>query len=456
MSPERPAEGGLVTDRAARASEPPATGAGTGADAALGTRAARVTPGGVHSPVRAFRAVGVPPLALVEARGARVRDAEGREYVDWIGAWGPALLGHAHPRVVEAVRRAAQSGLLFGLVSPAEVELAERVTARVPGMEMVRFVATGTEAAMSAVRIARAATGRPGMIKFSGCYHGHADPFLIRAGSGAATFGVPDSPGVTEGAARDTWVARYNDLDDVDRAFGDAGGAIGALIVEPVAGNMGCVPPLPGFLAGVRERCDRHGALLVFDEVITGLRLGPGGAAAWCGVTPDLTLLGKALGGGMPLAAFGGRGTLMERVAPAGPVYQAGTYAAHPLSIAAALAVLDVLDADPAIYTRLEAVGGRLERGIAAAAAEAKVPLQLQRAGSMWTPFFGTRPVRSWDDAGTVDRARFAAFFRGMLRRGVLLPPSAFECAFVSAAHGDAEIELTFEAARASLAELAA
>jgi glutamate-1-semialdehyde 2,1-aminomutase len=415
-------------------------------------RAEAVTPGGVHSPVRAFRSVGAAPLAVVSARGARVVDAEGREYVDWIGAWGPALLGHAPPRVVEAVRRALDRGLLFGLASPDEVTLAERVTARVPGLEMVRFVATGTEAAMSAVRIARAATGRTAIVKFAGCYHGHGDAFLIRAGSGAATFGVPDSPGVTPGAARDTHIARYNDLPDVDRCFAETPEGVAAVIVEPVAGNMGCVPPEPGFLEGLRERCTRAGALLVLDEVITGFRLGPGGAARRFGITPDLVLLGKVLGGGLPLAAFGGRRDLMERVAPAGPVYQAGTYAAHPLAIAAALAVLDELDADPGLYARLEEAGERLARGLGEAAARAGVPLSLQRIGSMWTPFFSPRPVRSWDDAGAVDRARHAAFFRGMLERGILLPPSAFECAFLSAAHGEAEIAQTLEAARGALA----
>lgn len=435
------------------------------AHAALFARAARVTPGGVHSPVRAFGAVGAPPLALVEARGARVRDAEGRSYVDWIGAWGPALLGHAHPGVVAAVQRAAGRGLLFGLASPAEVELAERVASGVPGCDMVRFVATGTEAAMSATRLARAATGRAGVVKFAGCYHGHADSFLIRAGSGAATFGVPDSPGVTPGAARDTHVARYNDLDDVDRVFREAPDAIAAVIVEPVAGNMGCVPPEPGFLAGLRERCDRRGALLVFDEVITGFRLGPGGAAERFGVTPDLVVLGKVIGGGMPLAAFGGRRDLMRRIAPLGPVYQAGTHAAHPLAVAAGLAVLDALAADPGLYARLEAAGERLARGFSEAAARDSsaaaargpvTPLRVQRVGSMWTPFFAPRPVRSWDDAAAVDARRYGSFFRAMLARGVLLPPSQFECCFVSAAHGDAEIALTLEAARAAFAEIGA
>jgi glutamate-1-semialdehyde 2,1-aminomutase len=432
------------------------TGVGKAPPAAgLFERAARVTPGGVHSPVRAFHSVGLPPLALVEAHGARVRDSEGREYVDWIGAWGPALLGHDHPGVIAAIEGQARRGLLFGLASPDEVELAERVTARVPGCEMVRFVVTGTEAAMSAVRLARAATGRAGILKFAGCYHGHGDAFLIRAGSGAATFGVPDSPGVTAGAARDTRIARYNDLDDVDRVFREAPDDIAAVIVEPVAGNMGCVPPAAGFLAGLRERCDRHGTLLIFDEVITGFRLGPGGAARLFGVTPDLVTLGKALGGGMPIAAFGGRADIMRQVSPAGPVYQAGTYAAHPLSVAAALAVMHALDRDPGLWARLEAAGERLAGGLAAAARRAGIPAQLQRVGSMWTLFFSPRPVRSWDDAEAVDRDRYAAFFRGMLARGVLLPPSAFETAFVSAAHGEAEIAHTLEAAGATLAESA-
>jgi glutamate-1-semialdehyde 2,1-aminomutase len=417
-------------------------------------RAVRVTPGGVHSPVRAFRSVGLPPLALVEAHGARVRDAEGREYVDWIGAWGPALLGHGHPGVLEAIERQARRGLLFGLASPDEVELAERVTARVPGCEMVRFVVSGTEAAMSAVRLARAATGRAGVLKFAGCYHGHGDAFLIRAGSGAATFGVPDSPGVTVGAARDTRIARYNDLDDVDRVFREAPDDVAAVIVEPVAGNMGCVSPAPGFLAGLRERCDRHGTLLIFDEVITGFRLGPGGAARHFGVTPDLITLGKALGGGMPIAAFGGRADVMRQLSPAGPVYQAGTFAAHPLSIAAALAVMDALDRDPGLWARLDAAGERLAGGLAGATRSAGLAAQLQRVGSMWTLFFSPRPVRSWDDAEAVDRERYAAFFRAMLARGVLLPPSPFETAFVSAAHGEVEIAHTLEAARGALAEV--
>jgi glutamate-1-semialdehyde 2,1-aminomutase len=415
--------------------------------------AQRVTPGGVHSPVRAFRAAGVEPLAIVAAHDAVVIDTHGREYVDWIGAWGPALLGHAHAGVREAVEQAARNGLLFGLASPAEVELCERLQGAMPALEMVRLVTTGTEATLAALRLARAFTGRTGLVKFAGCYHGHGDPFLVEAGSGAATHGTPSSPGVPAGVARDTHVARYNDLADVDRAFAAAPGEIAAVIVEPVAGNMGCVPPAPGFLAGLRDRCDREGALLIFDEVITGFRLGKGGATARYGVTPDLVTLGKALGGGIPIAAFGGRREVLSRLSPEGPVYQAGTYAANPLAVAAGHAVLDALDRDPGLWARLERVGGRIEAGMISAASSAGVALSLQRVGSMWTPFFASAPVRSWDDARSVSRDAWGAFFRCMLRAGVLLPPSPFECAFVSAAHGEREIERTIEAADQAMRE---
>ncbi len=430
-----------------------------GGSAAVALRAARVTPGGVHSPVRAFLAVGVPPLAIVEAHGARVRDADGREYVDWIGAWGPALFGHGHQGIVQAVTEAAGRGLMFGLVSPPEVELCERIAALVPACEMVRLTVSGTEATMSAVRLARAATRRPALLKFSGCYHGHSDGFLIKAGSGAATFGVPDSPGVPHATARDTLVARYNDLEDVDRCFREAGERIAAVIVEPVAGNMGCVPPEPEFLPGLRERCDRHGALLIFDEIITGFRLAPGGAAQRFGVRPDLATLGKVLGGGMPLAAFGGRRDLMELISPAGPVYQGGTYTAHPLSVAAALAALDALALDSEIHLRLERATERLagmlrEAARTAGLDQSAAPLRLQHIGSLWTPFFSARPVRSWDDAARVDTNAYARFFRAMLTRGILLPPSSYECAFLSAAHGEEEVALTVVAAREAFREV--
>jgi glutamate-1-semialdehyde 2,1-aminomutase len=334
------------------------------------------------------------------------------------------------------------------------VDLAERIVARVPGCEAVRFVVTGTEATMSAVRVARAATGRRVIVKFAGAYHGHADMFLVSAGSGAATFGTPDSPGVTPGAVQDTAIARFNDLASVDRCFAEAEGGVAAVILEPVVGNMGCVPPADGFLDGLRTRCTRAGTVLIFDEVMTGFRVGRGGAAERYGVTPDLVTLGKIAGGGMPLAAFGGRAELMRQVAPSGPVYQAGTFAAHPLAIAAGLATLDVIDETADLYGTLESRGARLQAGLQQAAAAAGVAVQVQRVGSMWTTFFTTAPVTSWDDAAEVNRDDFAAFFRAMLARDVLLPPSAFESAFLSIAHDDAVIDQTLDAARAAFLEV--
>ena len=419
-------------------------------------RARRVTPGGVHSPVRAFKAMGSAPLAIVEARGAHVFDQSGRRLIDWIGAWGPALLGHAHPGIENALADALPHGLLFGLASPKEIELAERVTARVPGCDMVRFVVSGTEATMSAVRVARAATKRHAIIKFAGAYHGHADMFLVSAGSGAATIGVPDSPGVTPGAAGDTIIARFNDRDDVQRCFDAARDRIAAVIVEPVVGNMGCVPPDTGFLQFLREICTANGALLIFDEVMTGFRVSRGGAAERYAVTPDLITLGKIVGGGLPLAAFGGRRDLMQLVAPEGPVYQAGTFAAHPLAIAAGLAMLDAIDRLPELYNVLEARGAGLQTALTKAAAAAGVAVSVQRVASMWTMFFAERPIRSWDDADAVDRQRYAKFFRAMLDRNILLPPSPFEAAFISLAHDAAVIDETIDAAKSALREVAA
>jgi glutamate-1-semialdehyde 2,1-aminomutase len=412
-----------------------------------------VTPGGVHSPVRAFKAMGAAPLAIVEARGAHVFDSSGRRFIVWIGAWGPALLGLANPQIEKALADALPHGLLFGLASPGEVDLAERVTARVPGCDMVRFVVSGTEATMSAVRVARAATGRSGVIKFAGAYHGHADMFLVSAGSGAATFGVPDSPGVTAGAAGDTVIARFNDRDDVQRCFDLAPDRIAAVIVEPVHGNMGCVPPDPGFLQHLRDLCTANGAVLIFDEVMTGFRVSRGGAAERYGITPDLITLGKIVGGGLPLAAFGGKRELMQMVAPAGPVYQAGTFAAHPLAIAAGLAMLDAIDANPELYGVLEVRGALLQNGLTSLAAAADVPVSVQRVASMWTLFFSDRPVRSWDDADAVNRERYARFFRAMLARNILLPPSPFEAAFISLAHDAAVIDATLDAAKSALQE---
>ena len=418
-------------------------------------RARRLTPGGVHSPVRAFRAVGLPPLVVDRAAGARLLDVEGRSFIDWIGAWGPALLGHAPAGIVAAVQQAAAEGLAFGLAAPDELTLVERIAERVPGAERVRLLVTGTEATMTAIRLARAATGRPAIVKFAGGYHGHADSFLVSAGSGAATFGVPDSPGVPDEVARATLVAEFNDLPGVEALFTAHGARIAAVIVEPVVGNMGCVPPEPGFLEGLRELTRRHGAVLIFDEVMCGFRVARGGAAARYGVTPDLVTLGKIVGGGLPLSALAGRAALMERLAPEGPVYQAGTYAAHPVAVAAGLAMFAEIDARPGLYDTLEARGARLQAGLEDAARRAGVAARVQRVASMWTVFFTDRPVRSWADASHVDRARFARFFRAMLERGVLLPPSPFESAFLSLAHGEAEIAATVEAADAAFREVA-
>ena len=424
------------------------------ASTAWAARALRVSPGGVHSPVRAFKAMRMRPLAIAQAHGAHVTDLDGRRFIDWIGAWGPALLGHDHPLIAKAIVDAVSRGVVFGLSTTAEVELAERITDRVPGCEMVRLVVTGTEATMSAVRVARAATGRSRIIKFAGGYHGHADMFLVSAGSGAATMGVPDSPGVTASTAADTAVAEFNDLASVDRCFDQSPGGVAALIVEPVMGNMGCVPPAPGFLQGLRERCTRHGAVLIFDEVMTGFRVGRGGAAERYGVTPDLVTLGKVAGGGLPLAAFGGRRELMEMVAPAGPVYQAGTYAAHPLAVAAGLATFAVIDATPDLYEGLERTGESLELSLQQIIAAAGAAAVVQRVGAMWTMFFSTGPVRCWEDAAAVDRDAYVAFFTGMLARGILLPPSPFESAFLSTAHDQAIIAQTVEAAHATLQDM--
>jgi glutamate-1-semialdehyde 2,1-aminomutase len=412
---------------------------------ALFERSQALMPGGVSSPVRAFRSVGGTPRFIAKGEGAWLEDVDGARYVDLVLSWGPLILGHAHPRVVEAVREAAGRGTTYGAPTELELRLAERVAATFPSIEMVRFVSSGTEAAMSAVRLARAATGRAAVIKFEGCYHGHADALLAAAGSGVATLGLPDSPGVTAATVADTLTAPYNDLDAVGHLFAARGDQIAAILVEPVAGNMGVVPPAPGFLEGLRAITARHGALLVFDEVMTGWRVHRAGAQLLYGVTPDLTCLGKVVGGGLPAAAYGGRRDLMERIAPAGPVYQAGTLSGNPLAMAAGLATLDVL-ADPGVWARAEAwaalAAGTLER----AAKRAGVPLTVQRVGTMLTPFFTERAVRNYAGAKATDRAAYNRFFHGMLDHGVYLPPSAFEAAFTSAAHGDDEMA-TFAAA---------
>jgi len=418
----------------------------------LFARAQRVIPGGVNSPVRAFKAVGGQPPFIVRGEGARVWDADGRSYLDYLGSWGPLILGHAHPDVVEAVRGAALRGTSYGAPCPAEVELAERVAGLMPSIEKVRFVSSGTEATMSALRLARGFTGRSKILKFEGCYHGHADSLLVAAGSGVATLGIPGSPGVPAGTVADTLTAPFNDLRAVEEVVSVHGGDLAAVIVEPVAGNMGCVAPATGYLEGLREITRRAGALLVFDEVITGFRLGLGGAQAQYRVRPDLTCLGKIIGGGLPVGAYGGRAEIMSRVAPEGPVYQAGTLSGNPLAMAAGAAALDALKR-PGIYERLDALARRLTDGLAAAAKAAGVEVTINRVGSMFTVFFCRGPVTDYATAKASDTARFARFFHAMLRRGFYLPPAQFEAAFVSLAHGEADVDATVAAAREAMSD---
>jgi glutamate-1-semialdehyde 2,1-aminomutase len=404
-------------------------------------RAVRVMPGGVNSPVRAFNGVGGDPPFAASASGPRLRTVDGDELIDFICSWGALILGHAEPTVIEAVEEAARRGTSFGVPTTHEVEFAELVTSMVPSIEVMRMVNSGTEATASAIRVARAATGRPGIIKFEGCYHGHADPFLVKAGSGAATLGEPDSPGVPKTTVADTHVARFNDLESVERALDN--GAIAAVIVEPVAGNMGVVPPLPGFLEGLRRLCDDTGALLIFDEVMTGFRVARGGAQERYGVVPDLTCLGKVISGGTPSAAYGGREDLMRQVAPDGPVYQAGTLAGNPLAVAAGLATLRHIADNPDLYDDLELLGAALQGELTGALLENGIDGCVQRVGAMLTLFFGPSEVRSWDDAATVNRARFSRFFHAAHSGGVLLAPSPFEALFLMRAHREVITEAT-------------
>jgi glutamate-1-semialdehyde 2,1-aminomutase len=416
------------------------------------TRAQSVLPGGVDSPVRAFTAVGASPLFIRRAARARIQDVDGNTFIDYVMSWGPLIHGHAPPGLIKALGAAAKSGTSFGAPSPLEVELAERVRQLMPALERVRFVSSGTEATMSAVRVARAATGRDRIVKFEGCYHGHADAFLVKAGSGALTLGTPTSPGVTRAASADTLVASYNDLQSVRRLFETNRGQIAAVIVEPIAGNMGIVPPAQGFLPGLREICTTEGALLIFDEVISGFRASAGGAQELAGVRPDLTCLGKIIGGGLPVGAYGGRADLMDLVSPAGPVYQAGTLSGNPLAMTAGLWSLDNLR--PKLYTHLAALGARLAAGLADAARDARVPLQVNGVGSVLTPFFTDRPVRDYASATTANTAHYARFFRGMLRLGIYPPPSQFEAWFISGAHRAGDIDETIRAARKAMREV--
>ena len=415
--------------------------------------AARILPGGVDSPVRAFKSVGATPLFVTRARGARLTDVDGHEYVDYVMSWGPLIHGHAPKGLLKALAAAAERGTSFGAPTELETRLAQRVATLMPSMERVRFVSSGTEAAMSAVRVARAATNRERIIKFEGCYHGHADSFLVQAGSGAMTLGVPTSPGVPTAVAADTLLARYNDLTSVERLVEAHRDRIAALIVEPIAGNMGVVPPRDGFLEGLRAICDRHGILLVFDEVISGFRAAAGGAQQRFGVRPDLTCLGKIIGGGLPVGAYGGRADVMDLVAPAGPVYQAGTLSGNPLAMTAGLWSLEELS--PKLYRHLARLGADLAAGLASAARDAGVALQVNAFGSLVTPFFTAEPVRDLQGAMKADTAAYGKFFRGMLARGVYPPPSQFEAWFLSGAHTERDVEKTVRAAKAAMKEIA-
>ena len=417
-------------------------------------RARRVIPGGVNSPVRSFRGVGGEPPFLARGAGAHVYDVDGHEYIDYVGSWGPLILGHAAPKVVEAVVAAAQDGTSFGAPTEREVVLAELICQAVPSVERVRLVNSGTEATMSALRVARAFTGRSKIVKFAGCYHGHADSLLVAAGSGATTLGVPDSPGVTAATASETLTAEFNDLASVERLLDNHGADVAAIIVEPVPGNMGVVLPQPDFLPGLRRLTDRVGCLLIFDEVISGFRVAYGGAQSLYGVAPDLTCFGKIIGGGLPVGAYGGRAEVMDLVAPAGPVYQAGTLAGNPLATAAGIATLTRL-AEPGVYDELARRAERLDVGLRAAAQEAGIVIQSNRLGSMMTSFFTTETVTDYSSAKRSDTDRYARFFHRMLARGVYFAPSQFEAAFVSLAHSDQDIEDTLRAAGGVFADLA-
>ncbi|QEG41584.1 glutamate-1-semialdehyde 2,1-aminomutase [Roseimaritima ulvae] len=417
-------------------------------------RARQLMPGGVNSPARAFGAVGGTPLFIKHASGAWLEDIDGRRFLDYIGSWGPMILGHAHPEVIAAVTAAAQRGTSYGAPTEAESELAEQIIDAVPSIERVRLVNSGTEATMSAIRVARGATGRDKVIKFSGNYHGHVDSLLVAAGSAAATLGVPDSPGITAGASSDTIVLPYNDSAAVDAALQQYKGQVAAVILEPVVGNMGLVPPTESYLQDLRKLTAREGTVLIFDEVMTGFRLALGGAQEYFGVTPDMTTLGKVVGGGMPLGAYGGREDLMSQVLPAGPVFQAGTLSGNPVAVAAGSATLKILKQDPP-YELLERHGEMLASGLAAAAAKAGLPHQMQRVGSMLTLFFNDAPVHNWDDADRSNRERFAAYFWGMMHQGIYLPCSQFEAMFFSRTHTEAEIEQTIAAAETVCAALA-
>ena len=417
-------------------------------------QAERYLPGGVNSPVRAFRAVGGEPVVITSASGCRITDVDGNSYIDYVGSWGPMLLGHAHEAVIEAVQKVVRDGLSFGATCPHEVDLAALIVEMVPSVEKVRLVNSGTEATMSAVRLARGFTGRHDIIKFEGCYHGHSDCLLAKAGSGAMTLALPDSAGVPPLVTQNTVILPFNNLEALERIFAEKGSDIAGIIVEPVAGNMGVVPPLPGYLEKMRELCTKHGSVLIFDEVMTGFRVARGCAQARFGVTPDLTCLGKIVGGGMPLAAYGGRAEIMNHVAPLGPVYQAGTLSGNPIATAAGRATLQLIKEQPDLYDRLEKQSAKLQDGLKRLAEAAGVVTCSERVGSMMTMFFQAGPVVDYDSAKRSDTERYGEFFRGMLHQGIYLAPSQFEAAFVGSAHGDEEIEETLAAAQKVLSKI--
>jgi len=420
----------------------------------LFTEACKYIPGGVNSPVRAFRGVGGEPIFFARAKGSRVWAADGREFIDYVGSWGPMILGHAHPGVIGVVQKTAENGLSFGAPTEIETVVARKIIELVPSIELVRMCSSGTEATMSAIRLARGFTKRDKIIKFEGCYHGHSDSLLVKAGSGMLTLGVPTSPGVPRGLAEHTITLRYNDADQVRAAFAEVGAGVACVIVEPVAGNMNCIPPVPGFLEALREQCTRYGAVLIFDEVMTGFRVAPGGAQQLYGIEPDLTTLGKIVGGGMPVGAFGGRRDIMEHIAPLGPVYQAGTLSGNPVAMAAGLATLEGLSA-PGFHAKLKTSTDRLVNGIKDAAHKAGVPLSTNHVCGMFGLFFTSdRQVTSYAEATACDVERFKRFFHGMLEEGVYLAPSAFEAGFMSAAHTDADIDATVAAAARVFAKL--
>jgi glutamate-1-semialdehyde 2,1-aminomutase len=412
----------------------------------LFAEARKVIPGGVNSPVRAFRAVGLEPLFVSKARGSKVYDADGQAYIDYVSSWGPMILGHAHPRVRQAMSQALSKGWSYGAATELEVRLAQKISKAIPSMELVRMVSSGTEAAMSALRVARGFTGRDKVIKFEGCYHGHADSFLVKAGSGALTFGVPDSAGVPQSLAAHTLVAPYNDLEAVHNLFNENPSQIACIIIEPVAGNMGIVPPRQGFLKGLEEICRNKGALLIFDEVITGFRLTYGGAQKIFGITPDLTCLGKVIGGGMPVGAYGGRRDVMEKIAPLGPIYQAGTLSGNPLAMTCGLATLDVLREKDS-YKRLDLLTKDLCQRLEDLVRQKGIPVRINRSGSMFTLFFTGDDVYDYNSAKKSDTGRYAKYFQGMLQAGVWLPPSQFEACFTSLAHTARDVEDTIKAA---------